>query len=83
MDYLERVIKETMRLFPVGPVILRKVGEDLDIGLFYNYKIGYLRPFIHNLASLKFLYDNFNFFVLKHAETEPSCLHEVAEFLIF
>ncbi|XP_033224632.1 cytochrome P450 4C1-like [Belonocnema kinseyi] len=32
MDYLERVIKETMRLFPVGPVILRKAGDDLDIG---------------------------------------------------
>lgn len=32
MPYLERVIKETMRLFPVGPVILRKLSDDLDIG---------------------------------------------------
>jgi cytochrome P450 family 4 len=31
MVYLEYVIKETMRLFPVGPVLLRKVLEDVII----------------------------------------------------
>jgi cytochrome P450 len=31
MIYLERVIKETMRLFPVGPVLFRKVLEDVVI----------------------------------------------------
>ncbi|XP_068902440.1 cytochrome P450 4C1-like [Tenebrio molitor] len=31
MDYLERVIKETMRLFPITPVILRQVQEDIKI----------------------------------------------------
>lgn len=33
MEYLERVIKETMRLFPVGPILVRQVTEDLNIGL--------------------------------------------------
>ncbi|KAF7993854.1 hypothetical protein HCN44_011123 [Aphidius gifuensis] len=32
MEYLERVIKETMRLFPVGPILVRHVTDDLDIG---------------------------------------------------
>ncbi|XP_046734901.1 cytochrome P450 4C1-like [Diprion similis] len=32
MEYMERVIKETMRLFPIGPVLVRAVTEDLDIG---------------------------------------------------
>ncbi|XP_068914717.1 cytochrome P450 4C1-like [Tenebrio molitor] len=32
MDYLERVIKETMRLFPIAPVLFRQVQEDIKIG---------------------------------------------------
>ncbi|KAK0082684.1 hypothetical protein PV325_010025 [Microctonus aethiopoides] len=32
MEYLERVIKETARLFPVGPILVRNVTDDLDIG---------------------------------------------------
>ncbi|XP_046607278.1 cytochrome P450 4C1-like [Neodiprion virginianus] len=32
MEYMERVIKETMRLFPIGPILVRAVTEDLDIG---------------------------------------------------
>ncbi|KAH0818879.1 hypothetical protein GEV33_003912 [Tenebrio molitor] len=31
MDYLECVIKETMRLFPIAPVLIRKVLEDVII----------------------------------------------------
>lgn len=32
MEYLERMIKETLRLFPVGPVLVRYVSEDIDLG---------------------------------------------------
>lgn len=31
MIYLERVIKETMRLFPVGPLFGRKCTEDVKL----------------------------------------------------
>jgi cytochrome P450 family 4 len=34
IDYLERVIKETMRLFPIAPVLFRQVQEDIKIGKF-------------------------------------------------
>ncbi|XP_046746330.1 cytochrome P450 4C1-like [Diprion similis] len=32
MTYMERVIKETMRLFPIGPLLFRKATDDLDLG---------------------------------------------------
>jgi len=36
MDYLDRVIKETMRLFLAVPLIGRYLTEDLKMGLFLN-----------------------------------------------
>lgn len=32
LEYTERVIKETMRIFPVGPILVRKVTEDFELG---------------------------------------------------
>jgi cytochrome P450 len=32
MDYLKRVIKETMRLLPAVPFILRTLDQDVQIG---------------------------------------------------
>lgn len=32
MTYTERVIKETLRIFPVGGFFLRTVSEDVDMG---------------------------------------------------
>ncbi|ENN81466.1 hypothetical protein YQE_02158, partial [Dendroctonus ponderosae] len=32
LKYLERVIKETMRLFPLGAILVRKAEENIDIG---------------------------------------------------
>lgn len=34
MDYLSRVIKETMRIFPIVACVVRHLKEDLKIGLF-------------------------------------------------
>ncbi|KAG5894242.1 hypothetical protein JTB14_007869 [Gonioctena quinquepunctata] len=32
LKYMERVIKETMRIWPAAAIFLRTVGEDIDIG---------------------------------------------------
>lgn len=32
LEYTERVIKETMRIFPVGPILVRKVSDDFELG---------------------------------------------------
>lgn len=32
--YLEQVLKETLRLFPVGPVLLRQLQDDVKISMY-------------------------------------------------
>nr|CAI5869322.1 unnamed protein product [Callosobruchus analis] len=32
MDFTDRVIKETMRVFPAGPLITRYISGDIDLG---------------------------------------------------
>lgn len=43
LTYLEKVLKETMRLFPVGPVFARQATGDIKLGKFpkniTNWKI--------------------------------------------
>lgn len=36
LKYMEMCIKEAMRLFAVGPFILRVTEEDFQIGRYYN-----------------------------------------------
>lgn len=31
LQYLEMVIKETMRIFPVGPIIVRAITGDIEL----------------------------------------------------
>ncbi|KAJ4427342.1 hypothetical protein ANN_24962 [Periplaneta americana] len=40
MNYLEQVIKETLRLFPPVPYLFRKVGEDIEVGMGYTIPAG-------------------------------------------
>lgn len=39
MDYLSRVIKETMRLFPLVACVVRHLKEDLKIGLLISINL--------------------------------------------
>lgn len=36
MKYLERVIFESLRMYPPVPIIARKVNEDVKLGMFTN-----------------------------------------------
>ncbi|XP_014204005.1 cytochrome P450 4C1-like [Copidosoma floridanum] len=46
MEYLERVIKETMRIFPIGPLLVRRITDDLNIGKPIPYQMGKTYLFI-------------------------------------
>lgn len=35
LKYTERVLKEVMRLFPIGPLVVRAHEEDIEMGNYY------------------------------------------------
>lgn len=37
LKYLERVIKESLRLYPSAPTVMRTLTNDVEIGTFPNF----------------------------------------------
>ena len=35
MKYLEMVLKETLRLYPIGPILMRRLDDDVKISKLY------------------------------------------------
>lgn len=33
LEYLDKVIKESLRIFPIAPILLRKAAEDVQFGM--------------------------------------------------
>lgn len=46
LKYIERCVYETMRLYPIGPIIGRQFDENLEIGKFQCSS----KPFINDLV---------------------------------
>lgn len=37
LEFLDRCIKEVLRLFPIAPAIIKRVLEDYDLGKVYSF----------------------------------------------
>nr|CAH7734651.1 unnamed protein product [Callosobruchus chinensis] len=46
MEFTDRVIRETMRLFPAGPIITRYISGDIDLGNIFISIFKYIRRYI-------------------------------------
>lgn len=62
LSYLDRVIKEGMRLFPAGPIIVRRTMADLPISNCTIPKNAYVALSIFNLHRVSPLFPAFNLF---------------------
>lgn len=53
LNYIECCLYEVLRLFPIGPIVARKVDDNIEIGMFK------ILPFIYVGIIIHIIYLNF------------------------